>query len=248
MDARTLELYALGVVQAYLLGAVPFGYIIVKAVKGVDIRAVGSGNIGATNVARAAGKGWAVTAFALDVLKGLLATTLIPFAFYVIARGFYRAEGPLDLLGAVMSGGNVTVLRMLCGLAAIIGHSWTVFLKFRGGKGVATSLGVFLGLAPLPTLISFLVWAIIFLMTGYVSLGSIVAAIVLPASYGLLSLRSRNLEWMLLAFCTLVAALVIIRHRANIKRLREGTENRFHFGRKDENRAPKDAEGPPQAD
>jgi len=231
VDPRTVALYCVAAVVAYLLGAVPFGFILVKALKGVDIRTVGSGNIGATNVARAAGAPAGFLAFFLDVAKGFLAATLVPYAFYLLARGVDAGTGTASFVRAMVAEKSITDLRMACGLLAIAGHNWTIFLGFKGGKGVATSLGVLLGLAPWPTLVSLFVWAIVLGVSGYVSLGSIIAAGVLPIGYAVFSARTATFEWRLFAFCVAVAGIVILRHRGNMKRLLEGTENRFNFRR-----------------
>lgn len=222
--------YAVAAVTAYLLGAVPFGFILVKLVKGTDVRETGSGNIGATNVARAAGRTVGILAFVLDVAKGFLAVTVIPFMVYLYVHGGASPQGG-PLLRQMVVSREFTDLRMLCGLAAIFGHIWTVFLSFKGGKGVATSLGVLLGLAPLPTLAAFAVWLVVTGISGYVSLGSIIAAVVLPVAFVAVERGRLSDEWRLFAFTVLVAALVILRHRANIKRLLAGTENRIHLRR-----------------
>ncbi|MCC7300494.1 MAG: glycerol-3-phosphate 1-O-acyltransferase PlsY [Verrucomicrobia bacterium] len=197
---------------AYLLGSVPFGLLISKA-KGVDIRKQGSGNIGATNVLRCLGKPLGITCFILDALKGYLPAALFP----IIAS---------RLLAQASDAGNVDpTFGILFGTAAILGHNFPVFLKFKGGKGVATSAGVLLGVAPMAVAIGLLVWIIVFKISGYVSLGSILAALVVivtgwTAGYGP----------VIATALTLLGGLTIYRHRENIKRLAAGTENKF--GRK----------------
>lgn len=229
MDGRTLLWSALGVVQAYFLGAVPFGFLLAKILKGVDVRTVGSGNIGATNVARAAGAGIGMLSFLLDVAKGFVAVTWIPFAVFAIGASRYEYAGFFALVKQAISGGGFADLRMLCGLAAIVGHNWTIFLKFKGGKGVATALGVLLGLAPWPTLVALFIWAVVTRVSGYVSLGSVVASVVLPLATFLVEYRHLAAQWRLFALTVVVGAIVVVRHRGNIRRLREGTENRFDF-------------------
>ena len=190
-------------VLAYLLGSIPFGLLISKA-KGKDIRTMGSCNIGATNVLRCMGKPLGITCFALDVLKGYLPAALFPML------------GKID-----------PAFGILFGTAAILGHNFPVFLKFKGGKGVATSAGVLLGVAPLAVVIGLLTWAVVFKLSGYVSLGSIVAAVIViltgwTAGYGS----------VIAVALTLLGALTIYRHRANIQRLRNGTENKFQRKKK----------------
>lgn len=183
---------------AYLLGSVPFGLLIAKT-KGVDIRKQGSGNIGATNVLRCLGKPLGITCFILDALKGFLPAKLFP------------------ILGL-----TDPTLGILFGAASILGHNFPVYLKFKGGKGVATSAGVLLGVAPLAVAIGMLTWVIVFYTSGYVSLGSIIAALAViaigwTASYGP----------VIASALTLLGGLTIYRHRTNIQRLIAGTENKF---------------------
>ena len=232
MEPRTLLLYGLALLQAYFLGAVPFGFLLVKLLKGVDIRTVGSGNIGATNVARVAGPRLGILAFLLDVAKGFVAATWVPFAIHALSSEAFVYSGLWPLLREVAVGKGFTDLRILCGLSAIVGHIWTVFLSFKGGKGVATALGVWLGLAPMPTLITVFLWAVITRVSGYVSLGSIISVIVLPLALALEQHNNLLDSWRLLAFAVIVCVIVIIRHKDNIRRLRDGTENRFGFRRR----------------
>ena len=194
---------ALAILAAYLLGAVPFGLLIAKS-RGVDIRQVGSKNIGATNVLRSVGKPWGILTFACDALKGYLPAAWFP----------------------ALAGSAAGWLGMACALAAILGHNFPVYLRFMGGKGVATSAGALLGLAPAAMGIGLVVWAALLFAFRYVSLASIVAAVVVPAAGWWLYRGSPLLP----GFLTALGALVIVRHRANIQRLRAGTENRF--GRK----------------
>jgi glycerol-3-phosphate acyltransferase PlsY len=232
LESRTFFLYSLALVQAYLLGAIPFGFLLARYVKGIDVRTAGSGNIGATNVGRVAGAPLGVLAFLLDVAKGLAAATVIPWALFIIAGG-YRAEGTGDVLRMIFTGRQFTDLRIVCGLAAIAGHVWTVFLRFRGGKGVATSLGVMLGLAPWPTLAAFSLWVVVTGVSGYVSLGSITAAAAMPVALAWLEWKDMAGQWRLVAFVAVVSGIVVWRHRGNIKRLLAGTEHRFRGRRGD---------------
>ncbi|MCF7848119.1 MAG: glycerol-3-phosphate 1-O-acyltransferase PlsY [Kiritimatiellales bacterium] len=188
---------------AYLLGSVPFGLLIARS-RGVDIRRAGSGNIGATNVFRCVGKGWGVCAFVLDALKGFVPA----FVFPII--------GKLDESIAVEAG-------LLFGAAAIIGHSFPVFLRFKGGKGVATSAGMLLGVAPVAVAAGFACWLICVLITRYVSLASILAALAVAVSGWVVYHDSLAVSVAL----TAIALLIIWRHRANIGRLLKGTEHRF---------------------
>jgi glycerol-3-phosphate acyltransferase PlsY len=186
----------------YLLGSLPFGYLIARA-KGVNIFEVGSKSSGATNVLRVLGKGPGYLAFFLDALKGAVAAGW-PLVF---VRGPY----------------SICLICAVVGLvAAIIGHSFSCFIKFRGGKGVATAAGGFLVLLPMETLIAGAVWIVVFYASRYVSLASIIAAIALTAAAFFLH-ELPFLQW----FALLIAVLVILRHRANIVRLLNGTENKF---------------------
>jgi glycerol-3-phosphate acyltransferase PlsY len=195
------------ILAAYFLGAVPFAYIVTRAVAGVDIRTVGSGNVGATNVSRVLGRKWAICVFALDVLKGFLP---------VLAA---RLMQPEVRLGADPSLGVV-----LTGLAAICGHNWPVYLKFKGGKGVATSCGVFLALFPTGLLVSLAAWGIALWVWRYISVSSIIGATMIFVT-ALLFQKAPFAEgkW-LTAFAAISAALGIVRHHANIRRLMAGTE------------------------
>ena len=188
---------------SYLIGAIPFAWIVAKA-KGVDIRAVGSGNVGATNVFRAIGKGWGVLTFALDVAKGFLPAFLIPLLWS--APDWPQNSG------------------LLFGCAAIAGHNWPVYLKFKGGKGVATSAGVLLGVAPASVGIGLVVWLLTMAISRYVSLASILAAAAIPVAGWLLYGTANPLLAIVL---TVLGGIVIWRHRSNIARLRAGTEHRF---------------------
>jgi glycerol-3-phosphate acyltransferase PlsY len=210
MNADSNWLLLVGIaVGAYLLGSIPFGYILVRLTRGEDVRASGSGNIGATNVARSGGKGLGILTLALDTFKGWLPVWVV-----------------LHLPGMpVANDRQLHVLAAAVALLAVLGHMFTVWLRFKGGKGVATGLGVFLALAPAAVLISVALFAVIFALTRYVSLGSIVAAASFPI---ILLIREGNIfgPWGM-ALTTTVAVLVIVRHHQNIGRLVNGTESRF---------------------
>ena len=213
MSAMILLSYIGGGAAAYLLGAVPFGLLIGRA-RGVDIRTVGSRNIGATNVFRTVGKPFGLLAFACDALKGLAACTLIPALAGRLAAGPDAAPGGSGL-------------PLACACLAIAGHNWPIYLRFRGGKGVATSVGALAGLAPAAAAIGLGVWIVIFAATRYVSVASMIsAAAVAAASWALFRPDDRLMP----SFLTALALLVIVRHHGNIRRLLNGTENRF--GRK----------------
>ena len=195
------------IVGAYLLGAVPFGYLIGRA-KGVDIRTQGSGNIGATNLGRVVGKKWGIFCFLLDVGKG--------FGPALAARMAHSGEA------------GVPPAVALVGLAAIAGHVWPVYLKFRGGKGVATSCGVFLALFPLGVVIALGVWAVTVAVTRYISLGSMLGGVALLVCALVLQDYPLGREGIALTlFAGLAAVLSLVRHRGNIARLLKGTEHKI---------------------
>ncbi|HZF67629.1 MAG TPA: glycerol-3-phosphate 1-O-acyltransferase PlsY [Gemmatirosa sp.] len=201
---------AFGLVAAYLLGSVPAAYLAGRA-KAVDLRRHGSGNLGATNAWRVLGWKVGLAVYAFDTFKGALPVALLP-----------------GLLG--MGAGEHTLWRIGFGLAAIAGHVKPVFLAGKGGgKGVATAGGVFAALAPLPLLAAFAVFGLVFLATGYVSLGSLSAAAALPIA--LLALNGGQVT-PVLVIALLVSAFVFWTHRANIGRLRAGTESRFDVWRR----------------
>lgn len=202
-------LHALVVVLAYLLGSIPFGYLLVLLGGGGDVRETGSGGTGATNVTRRAGKGAGLLTLLLDALKGMAA---VLFARLLLGEGA-GAEWWVCAAGA----------------AAVLGHVFPVWLGFRGGKGVATGLGVFLVLAPLATLCALAAFAVVVWLWRYVSLGSVTAAAVLPlAVWGLSALGfSDRAAAPPLVTAAVGAALIVFMHRANIGRLRRGEESKF---------------------
>lgn len=206
---------------AYLIGSVPFG-LLVGRMRGIDPRMAGSGNIGATNVGRLLGGRFFALVFILDMLKGLvpmLAAAAVLARFHGAVRNYRAAD---------------YLLWLAVGFAAILGHMFSVFLKFKGGKGVATSSGVVLGLFPyytLPALVAMGCWLLIFKTTRYVSVASMCAAIVFALAYMGLGLAAGwpvfGEQWPLLLFAFLVAFMIVYKHRGNLARLRAGTENRF---------------------
>jgi len=214
------------IVVAYLIGAIPFAQIIARA-HGKDLRTIGSGNIGATNLARACGRRWGYACFALDVLKGL-----VPTAAARVAAG--------RLLEDVTTvGPSFLALWLAVGVAAILGHVFPIYLKFKGGKGVSTSFGVGLGLWPYFTigaLVALLVWLLCAAIWRYVSLASICASVTFPVTLAVaIAIRKdwllANL-WPLLIAATAIPLLVILLHRKNIQRLLAGTESKIR-SRKD---------------
>lgn len=194
----TLGLVALGL--AYLLGAIPFGYLLVKLTTGRDVRASGSGNIGATNVLRTAGRAAGAATLMLDILKGYASVWL-----------------------AARLTQNAPEWTAAAALAVMAGHAFPVFLRFRGGKAVASCVGAFLYLAPLATAAVIVVWVVIVAITRYVSLGSVVAAGSLPLAVWLIL----HPEAALTGASAAAGAFIIWRHKSNLQRLREGTEHRL---------------------
>lgn len=195
---------ALAFVASYLIGAIPTSYWVVKLARGVDLRTVGSGNLGATNLYRFLGWKYAIPVGIFDLLKGTIPVVVIAPIVGV------------SIIGAIA-----------LGLAAVLGHVYSPFVGFKGGKGVATGGGVILGIAPWAFLVSLAAWAVVVKVSGYVSLGSIIAAVLLAPSILLLH---RDVPLGAVGIVAALSAMVIWFHRANLRRLRDGTENRF--GRK----------------
>ncbi len=192
-------------VTAYLLGSIPFGYLAGR-IAGIDVRKHGSGNIGATNVLRVLGKPAGFGVFFADALKGFIAVRLALW----LATAAPDTRPYADLYA------------IFAAAVSVAGHSFPVWLKFKGGKGVATSAGALFGVVPIATAAIFVVWLLTFYITRYVSLASMIAALTLPVVVALLG-RPKSL----LYFSILMTALVVWRHRGNIARLRNGTEPRF---------------------
>lgn len=187
---------ALLVVISYLVGSIPFGYLLAR-IKGVDIRKQGSGNIGATNVWRNMGLLSGLLVLVMDALKGIVCV----------------------LLGRLFAGGDA---QLLTAMAALVGHSWPVFLHFKGGKIIATALGVFLALDPLVTGLAALIWLVVIALFRFVSLGSILAIISLPVF-----MLAFSRPWSEVIFSAIVAVIAIFKHLPNIKRLLSGTETKI---------------------
>lgn len=192
----------------YISGSLPWGLWLGRWFRGVDVRTLGSGNLGATNVFRSLGRGLGTATLALDMMKGALPVLLVPQAPFARAFPF----------GAESCG-------IAVGLAAIVGHMWTFLAGFRGGKGVATTAGVVLALYPGAFGIAAIVFVATVAISRYISLGSILAA---AAFAGVIAVTARGPSaWLQIGFGVLVALLVIVRHRDNIRRLRRGQERRF---------------------
>src|SRR5207253_3774916 len=196
-------------VASYLLGSIPFGYLAGR-IAGIDIRQAGSGNIGATNVVRVLGKRYGYPVFLLDFFKGLGAVE--------IAIAFARAARP--------EWGSPEVYGILAAFASVIGHSFPPWLKFRGGKGVATSAGALFGLMPLAMLIGVAIWILIFWLTRYVSLASVIAAAALPIVIAIVIRLNQTYGKALFYSSLCIAAVVIWRHHSNLSRLMRGREPR----------------------
>jgi glycerol-3-phosphate acyltransferase PlsY len=203
---------SIAAVVGYLLGSLPFGYLVARA-HGVDIFKVGSGNPGATNVKRVLGSKAGNTVYFLDALKGAVAAGW-PVIWYLVAR---RASAPAG------SGASEAYFWGISGLvAAVIGHSFSIFTHFKGGKGVATASGGLFVLMPLPGMIAVLVWIVTFSLWRYVSLASILGSLAVPVAAWL-----RGLPLALEILATVLALLVVVRHHSNIRRLLAGTEHRW---------------------
>ncbi len=213
---------------SYLVGSIPTSVMLSKWRHGFDIRSKGSGNAGGTNVFRVLGWKSGVFIIVLDALKGVIATTVIARLFWDPTLPFYNRT-PFD---------DFTIIQMICGGAAVIGHVLTVFAGFKGGKGIATGAGMLIGIAPTEFAVSIVVFFIFFFAFRYVSLGSIMAAAAFPLSlvirYNILSDEIHSYK-TLVFFSTGIALFLIYSHRANIKRLLEGTERKItSFRRKTE--------------
>jgi len=195
---------------SYLLGSIPFGYLAGR-LQGIDIRQAGSCNVGATNVVRLLGKRYGYPVFALDVLKGFAAVKI----------------SMLMATGRPPEWNSPEIFGILAAMSSVLGHLYPPWLKFKGGKGVATSAGALLALTPVSTLIGVAIWIIVFWLTRYVSLASITAAVVLPIVILVVSSPDQNKRKPLVYSSVCVAAVVVWRHRSNLSRLIRGTEPRF---------------------
>ncbi|MBC8002452.1 MAG: glycerol-3-phosphate 1-O-acyltransferase PlsY [Opitutaceae bacterium] len=198
-------------IVAYLLGSIPTGYLVARA-KGIDIRSVGSGNIGATNVFRILGRTAGIVVLSVDAFKGWFAVWWLAswVMRHVTSSGIQEEMARLDYL------------RIVAAFSVILGHNYTCWLRFKGGKGVATSAGVLLALFPVVFAINLVVWLVVFAISRYVSLASICAAITLPVAAWALGSGPR-----LVTLATIMSVLAIYKHKANIQRLLNGTENRM---------------------
>lgn len=210
------RIYLIVAAVAYLLGSIPFGYLLVRIFRGEDIRRTGSGNIGATNVARTGAKGLGIATLVLDAIKGALAVWL---AALIVGAKYPLCHGGFTAIFCVYA----LPFQAVAALFAVLGHVFPVWLKFKGGKGVATALGVFCVLFPKAILVSLAIFILVVALTRYVSLGSILGAISFPiAAYFL-----QDADWLSLLLASAVALIVVLKHHQNIGRLLTGTESRF---------------------
>lgn len=206
----TILIYSTSIAGAYILGSLPTAYLLGRIFRGIDIRQHGSRNVGATNAFRVLGNILGIITMLIDIGKGWLAVFLGQFLFP----------------------GQHDILYILTGLSVILGHIYTVFLNFQGGKGVAASAGVFLALLPGPAAITLAVFLLTLFFSGFVSLGSLAAVCTLFLIVLITNIKSGFDRPVMLGFVTIVALFIIIRHSGNIQRLLKGTENRVNFGRK----------------
>jgi glycerol-3-phosphate acyltransferase PlsY len=213
--------YILTALGAYLLGSIPFGFLVAKA-KGIDIRAVGSGNIGATNAMRVLGKPAGIFVLLMDALKGYAAVAWIAlFIFFQFSPERFWEHPSFDDIQ--LRSELATRFMVLAGIFAVLGHNYTCWLKFKGGKGIATTAGVYLALAPVPLLIALGVFILALLASRIVSVASMSAAVVLPVAVWVMTPHNLFLGIV----TTALGALAIYKHKSNIQRLMAGTENRF---------------------
>ena len=203
--------FAVVVIASYLLGSIPFGYLAGR-MAGIDIRNCGSGNVGATNVIRTLGKGYGYPVFASDFLKGFGAVKIS----ILIATRMQSEWNPHEMFGIAAA------------ISSVLGHSFPVWLRFHGGKGVAASGGALFGLAPIAALVGVVIWIVTFWLTRYVSVASITAAAALPFVILITTWLSRSTGKLLFYSSVCLAAVVIWRHRSNLSRLMHGTEPRFN--------------------
>jgi glycerol-3-phosphate acyltransferase PlsY len=210
--------YIVVAVAAYLLGSIPFGFLVAKA-KGIDIRSVGSGNIGATNAMRVLGKPAAIFVLLMDAAKGYAACWGGIFIFTNFSPNS-EVHSFHDLSVMLQQWENCAIIA---GIFAVLGHNYTCWLKFKGGKGIATTAGVYLALAPWALLVALVVFVLAVLFTKYVSVGAIAAAIVLPVTVWIMMPQNPFLGIV----TTALGALAVYRHKSNIQRLMAGTENRL---------------------
>ena len=251
----TIILVSLG---CYLLGAIPFSHIVATRRAGLDLREVGSGNLGATNVFRNVGPAWGLVVLILDMAKGAAAVALMtavvagwpegrPTPLHLPPDVWRILAGLVAALGHTLSpfvgfkggkslpvGFTYDAWRIIAGLLAAIGHSLSPFVRFRGGKGVATTAGAFFVLAPWPLVFALVVFAIVFALKRIVSLASLCAAALLPVATIYFEWKSDDFSWTLSIFTVAICIFVVVRHQENIKRLRQGEEKPLVGGDKDE--------------
>lgn len=207
------------IIASYIVGAVPFAFLIGKYFKGIDIRKIGSGNLGSTNAFRTLGIPYGILVQLLDIAKGLIVVLLLSHMFYHNLP--FKNVTPFD---------DITLVKIIAGVSAVIGHTFSVFVGFRGGKGINTALGMLLSLSPVDVSISAGFFIVILLSSGYVSLGSIAASFLFPL---VMFIRENIFKVEIYGYKTLiffsiaVSVFLIYNHRANIKRLLTGKENRF---------------------
>ncbi len=200
-------LISISIISAYLLGSIPTSYIFGKLVKGIDIRQHGSGNVGASNALRILGLKYGIAVLIFDIGKGIAAV----------------------LIAQTILGIGSDLFLVIVGLAAILGHVFTIFLGFKGGKGVATSAGVFICLTPIPVVITLVVFIIVVWISKYISLGSMLAALTLFLCELIINIRTSFSELEKLVFIAVVSLFIFIKHIPNIRRLIKGNENRLNF-------------------
>jgi glycerol-3-phosphate acyltransferase PlsY len=216
---NTFGIFILILAISYLLGSIPWGVIISKKFFGFDIRTKGSGNMGSTNVFRILGVKWGIVVQLLDILKGVAAV--------FIAAELGRSITFPNVINVFQ---DITIIKFIAGFTAVLGHIFTVFANFKGGKGINTALGMLLAIAPIEVAIAVGVFLIILFLSGYVSLGSILAGIAVPSTlfvrYNIFGINIQGYHFLIYAFIIL-SMVVIYTHRANIKRLLEGREHHF---------------------
>ncbi len=213
------------IILSYLVGSIPNSILIGKAVKGIDIRRYGSGNAGGTNVGRVLGWKYGILVILLDAMKGIVAVVLVARLFYLSNIPFSN-QTPFD---------DFTLVQIITGISAILGHIWTIFANFKGGKGIATALGMLLIISTVDLLIAFGVFVIVVSLSKYISLGSISAAVTVPVTLFLREhLFNANIAnyQTLFPFVVALSLLVIFTHRKNISKLLKGSENKISFSKK----------------
>ncbi len=216
LHAVPAHVYIITALGAYLLGSIPTGFLVARS-RGVDIRTVGSGNIGATNAFRVLGKGWGLAVLLIDFAKGLVACLVVPLLVRALLHTTVHSEGPITL-------------ALVAAVSAVLGHNFPIWLRFKGGKGIATTAGVLTALVPWALLVGFGVWVALFVLTRYVSLGSIGAAVTVPVATWFTT-RGDPDQLALTSLTALLGIMAIAKHRSNIQRLVQGTESRIQFGR-----------------